>query len=110
MSTLANCKLIILLRYRVLAVMKFDTIEEVIERANNTIYGLAAGVCSRDVGKVIRVASELRAGTIWCNGSYNSFDAAQPFGGFKMSGIGRELGSNGLDNYVSCYSPFFNQR
>ena len=82
--------------------MKFDSIEEVIERANKSIYGLAAGICSRDVGKVVRVANELRAGTVWVN-TYNTFDAAQPFGGFKQSGIGRELGSNGLDNYVSYF-------
>ena len=84
----------------VLSVLKFDTTEEVIERANKSIYGLAAGICSRDVGKVVRVASQLRAGTVWINGAYNSLDAAQAFGGFKQSGIGRELGAQGLDNYL----------
>jgi len=84
----------------VLSVMKFNDIEEVIERANATIYGLAAGVCSRDVGKIHRVAASIKAGTVWVNGAYNSLDCAQPFGGFKMSGIGRELGYAGLDNYL----------
>lgn len=84
--------------------MKFDNIEDVIKRANNSIYGLAAGVCTRDVGKVLRVASEIRAGTVWVNGSYNSLDAAQAFGGFKQSGIGRELGPSGLDNYLETKS------
>jgi aldehyde dehydrogenase (NAD+) len=88
----------------VISVMKFDDVEEAIERANNTMYGLAAGICSRDVGKIVRIASELRAGTVWANGSYNSLDCAQPFGGFKQSGIGRELGAAGLDNYLESKS------
>jgi aldehyde dehydrogenase (NAD+) len=83
----------------VLTIFKFNTEEEVIERANASIFGLAAGICSRDVGRCLRVASLLRAGTVWCN-TYNSFDAAQPFGGFKQSGHGRELGANGLENYL----------
>ena len=83
----------------VLTVFKFETEEEVIQRANSSIYGLAAGICSRDVGRCLRVASRLRAGTVWVN-CYNSFDAAQPFGGFKQSGHGRELGAAGLENYT----------
>lgn len=83
----------------VMSILKFKTIEEVIERANKTIYGLGAGVCTRDVGKAIRLAKSIRAGTVWIN-SYDVFDAAQPFGGFKESGIGRELGEYGLYNYL----------
>merc|ERR1740123_1172265 len=83
----------------VMSIMKFDTIEEVIERANNTNYGLAAGICSRDVGKVLRMAKAIRAGTVWVN-TYNVFCASAAFGGFKESGHGRELGMYGLDSYL----------
>ena len=62
-------------------------------------YGLAAAVFSQDLGKVMYVSNSLRAGTIWVN-TYNTFSAAAPFGGYKESGIGRELGQYGLDNYT----------
>ena len=62
-------------------------------------YGLAAAVFSQDLGKTHYVANSLRAGTIWVN-TYNTFSAAAPFGGYKESGIGRELGQYGLDNYT----------
>jgi len=71
----------------------------VIERANRTTYGLAAAVWTRDVAKAHQVAHSVRAGTVWIN-CYDVFDAAAPFGGFKMSGIGRELGEAGLANYT----------
>jgi aldehyde dehydrogenase (NAD+) len=58
-----------------MSILKFDTTEEVIERANKTIYGLAAGICTRDVGRAIKVASEIRAGTVWVN-TYNSVSLA----------------------------------
>merc|ERR1712216_570019 len=64
----------------VMSILKFKTTEEVIERANDTIYGLGAGICTRDVGKAVRVASQIRAGTVWVN-TYDSFDTAAPFGG-----------------------------
>lgn len=83
----------------VMSVLPFKSVDEVIERANNTFYGLAAAVWTRDVGKAHKFAHSVRAGTVWVN-CYDVFDAAAPFGGFKMSGIGRELGAAALQNYT----------
>jgi len=83
----------------VLSVIKFRDIEEVIRRANATDYGLAAAVWTRDIGKAHAIADRVRAGTVWVN-CYDVFDAAAPFGGFKRSGIGRELGEKALENYT----------
>ncbi|XP_037093878.1 aldehyde dehydrogenase, mitochondrial-like [Pollicipes pollicipes] len=80
-------------------IMKFSTVEEVIERANNSIYGLAAGVFTRDLNLANRTAQGLRSGTVWIN-MYNDFPSQAPFGGYKMSGHGREKGSYGLQNYT----------
>ena len=65
----------------------------------STMYGLAAGVWTRDIGKALAIANSVRAGTVWVN-CYDVFDAAAPFGGFKQSGIGRELGEYGLQQYT----------
>jgi aldehyde dehydrogenase (NAD+) len=83
----------------VLSVFRFKNVDEIIERANNTFYGLAAAVWTRDVAKAHRLAHAIKAGTVWIN-CYDVFDAAAPFGGYKMSGLGRELGERGLDAYT----------
>ncbi|MBK7998949.1 MAG: aldehyde dehydrogenase family protein [Verrucomicrobia bacterium] len=82
----------------VLSVMTFRTPEEAIERANNTPYGLSAGVWTDKGSKIFKVAQKLRAGVIWAN-CYNKFDPASPFGGYKESGFGREGGLHGLAAY-----------
>ncbi|QYK48512.1 MAG: aldehyde dehydrogenase family protein [Phycisphaeraceae bacterium] len=84
----------------VLAVMSFRTPEEALTRANNTPYGLAAGVWTDKGSKIFQIASKLRAGVVWCN-TYNRFDPASPFGGYKESGFGREGGMQGLRAYVT---------
>jgi len=80
-------------------IMKFKSIDELIERANKTVYGLAAAVFTKNIDNALTIANSLRAGTVWVN-CYNAFAAQTPFGGFKMSGNGRELGEYGLDNYT----------
>ncbi len=82
----------------VMSIIPFENLDEVIERANNTMYGLAAAVWTRDITKAHAIAGAVRAGTVWVN-CYDVFDAAAPFGGFKQSGIGRELGEYGLQQY-----------
>ncbi|MFL5342140.1 MAG: aldehyde dehydrogenase family protein [Gemmataceae bacterium] len=83
----------------VMNILKFKDIDEVVRRGNKTFFGLAAAVWTRDIQKAMSLANGLRAGTVWVN-CYDVFDAAAPFGGFKMSGIGRELGEYALQNYT----------
>jgi aldehyde dehydrogenase (NAD+) len=83
----------------VMSILKFRDTDELVERANKTMYGLAAGVWTRDIGKAHAIANSIRAGTVWVN-CYDVFDAAAPFGGFKQSGIGRENGEYGLQQYT----------
>jgi phenylacetaldehyde dehydrogenase len=83
----------------VVAAMPFDDPEEILPRANDSEYGLAAAVWTRDISKAHRTAELLRAGTVWIN-CYNIFDAALPFGGYKQSGWGREMGHEALNLYT----------
>jgi len=83
----------------VMSVLKFKDADDVIRRANNSVYGLGAGVVTNSNETAIKMANSLRAGTVYVN-CWNKFDSAAPFGGFKDSGIGRELGEAGLKNYL----------
>jgi aldehyde dehydrogenase (NAD+) len=87
----------------VVAVIPFTEPEEAVEIGNATTYGLAAGVWTRDIARAHRIAEELRAGTVWIN-TYNMFDVASPFGGYKCSGFGRENGRYALENYSQVKS------
>ena len=84
----------------VLSVLTFRTAEEAITKANNTPYGLSAGIWTQNASRMLRVADELRAGVIWAN-TFNQFDPTSPFGGYKESGYGREGGRHGLTAYLS---------
>lgn len=91
----------------VAAVTAFDSYDELIQRANSTQYGLAAGVWTRDVGKAHRFAHAIQAGTVWING-YGMIDPAAPFGGYKMSGFGREMGKEAIDLYTQVKTVWVN--
>lgn len=93
----------------VVAILPFEDIEEVAARANSSIYGLAAGVWTSDVKKVHKMAAALKAGVVWVN-TYNMFDAAAPFGGYKQSGYGREMGHAVLDAYTQTKTVWINLR
>ena len=90
-----------------LAIIPFDTFEDAIRIANSSQYGLAAGIQSRDLNKVHRAAAQLEAGMIWVN-TYGQFDASCPFGGYKMSGFGRELGKESLQYYLQTKTVWVN--
>ena len=83
----------------VVSVFRFEDLDEVVRRANDTRFGLAAAVWTRDISRAHAIADKVKAGTVWVN-CYNVVDPAAPFGGFKMSGIGRELGEKALDHYT----------
>jgi aldehyde dehydrogenase (NAD+) len=86
----------------VLAIQTFRTIEEVIEKANNIPYGLSAGVWTDKGSKIFNLTQKLKAGVVWAN-TFNKFDPASPFGGYKESGFGREGGVHGLAAYLQQF-------
>lgn len=87
----------------VLSAIRFKDVDDLIAQANDSIYGLAAGVWTRDVKKAHYIARKLKAGTVWIN-TYNIYDPASPFGGYKQSGFGRELGMHALESYTQVKS------
>jgi acyl-CoA reductase-like NAD-dependent aldehyde dehydrogenase len=91
----------------VLATLSFDDLDQVAALANQTTYGLAAAIWTRDIRKAHLLSRRLRAGTVWIN-TYGPMDAALPFGGYKQSGIGRELGAAALDQYTEVKSVWLN--
>ena len=88
----------------VLAIMTFRTPDEAVEKANNTMYGLSAGIWTDKGAKIFYMATKLKAGVIWAN-TFNKFDPTSPFGGYKESGFGREGGRQGLAAYVEDRRP-----
>jgi len=88
------------------SILKFKTIDEVIERANKTQYGLAAGLATKDISTAMKCVDGIRAGTVWVN-CFHNIKVQSPFGGFKMSGIGRELGEYGLAQYSEVKTVMF---
>ncbi len=91
----------------VVSAITFDDVTDMVRQSNLSIYGLAAAVWTRDIKKAHRLARDLKAGTIWIN-TYNAFDAASPFGGYKQSGFGRELGVHALELYTQVKSVWIN--
>ncbi|WP_292653862.1 aldehyde dehydrogenase family protein [Mesorhizobium sp.] len=89
----------------VISALPFDTLDEAVERANNTPYGLAAGVFTQNLATAHRLSRKIRAGSVWVN-TYHAIDPAVPFGGYKMSGYGREGGAEHLDEYLNTKGVF----
>jgi len=93
----------------VMSVLKFRDVDEVIKRSNNTQFGLAAAIFSNNYSRAQQIGRQLRAGTVWIN-CYDVLDAGVPFGGFKRSGLGRELGVEGLNTYLETKAVVLNQQ
>ncbi|WP_408008557.1 aldehyde dehydrogenase family protein [Pseudalkalibacillus sp. A8] len=91
----------------VVVVMAYDTVDEVIERANNSVYGLGAGVWTENVKTAHNVANKLKSGSVWIN-CYDALNPASPFGGYKQSGFGRDMGSYALEGYTEVKSVWVN--
>jgi len=91
----------------VLVAIEFGDVSDAVAQANNNPYGLAAAVWTRDVGKAHRVARQIKAGTVWIN-TYNNYDPAAAFGGYKQSGFGRELSGHALEHYTQIKSVWVN--
>ena len=85
------------------SIFKFKTLDEVIERCNNTYYGLAAGVFTQDIDRALEFAQSVQAGSLWIN-TFIAVSAQVPFGGYKQSGFGREFGEDGLHEYLEIKS------
>ena len=91
----------------VVAIAKFKDEDDVVEQANDTSYGLAAGIFTKDYERAMRVTAALKAGTTWVN-LYNFVHWTMPFGGYKESGIGRECGDSALENYTEIKTVYYN--
>jgi aldehyde dehydrogenase (NAD+)/phenylacetaldehyde dehydrogenase len=87
----------------VLATLKFKTFDEAVELGNNSMYGLACGIWTTNIKKAHRLAQKIKAGSVWIN-TYNMYDAAMPYGGYKMSGFGTDSGLKTLDFYTRIKS------
>ena len=92
----------------VLSIIRYDGVDDAVRIANDSPYGLAAGVWSRDIPRAIEVVNRLRAGTVWVN-DFHLISPAAPFGGYKQSGVGREHGEWGLKNYLEVKTVHVNQ-
>jgi acyl-CoA reductase-like NAD-dependent aldehyde dehydrogenase len=88
----------------VLSVMAFDTAEEALAIANDTMYGLAAAVWTNNINTAFQMAKGIRAGTVWVNAYHSTSLNNMPYGGYKQSGLGRELGADGLHEYMETKS------
>jgi aldehyde dehydrogenase (NAD+) len=93
----------------VMSILKFDDLNEVIDRANESSFGLGAGIVSENMGEVLDATRRLKAGTVYVN-CWNVFQATFPFGGYKDSGIGRELGEEGLRNYLETKTTIISKK
>jgi aldehyde dehydrogenase (NAD+)/phenylacetaldehyde dehydrogenase len=93
----------------VLAALRFDALDDLAAKANDVEYGLAAGIWTRDIKKAHSLARRLKAGTVWVN-TYNMFDSAAPYGGYKASGFGREAGIAAIESYTQLKTVWVDLR